>query len=181
MKTHTIIFSAIVLTTITFFGLMRMAAWHRFLPSDRPATDMEICACEAMDYAALSSERNDIIAVGDSCCATGFDPIVFEEHTRLRAYNLATTGFVGLAGVQTVLTVYLKHHPRPKAILLIAHPSFFAPPGENAAGVALANRMAACYDPSLLGTSWRTVAVVGASAMTHSKQPQAMIESRRGA
>jgi hypothetical protein len=75
-----------------------------------------------MEYAMHSSEYNDVIFLGSSSALAGVMPVLFEERTGLRAYNLATVGSVGPDGELDIFRAYLDHHPKPKMVMYAAFP-----------------------------------------------------------
>lgn len=75
-----------------------------------------------MDYALSSSERNDVIFLGDSVCRTGLDPVHFECVTGLRAYNLGIVGDLGPDVMLNISQAYLAQHPPPRLVVLCVSP-----------------------------------------------------------
>jgi len=94
-----------------------------FLPTDRVPEFVEAIAFHAMDYAAHSQERNEVVFIGDSTCIAESMPTLFQECTGLRAYNLGTPGALGFEGYEIILRAYLEHHPKPQIIAFCLHPS----------------------------------------------------------
>ena len=78
-----------------------------------------------MDYVSQSRDANDVIFIGDSSTTVGIDPLLFEERTGLRAYNLGLPGFVGIDSNLRVLEAYLENHPAPQLIVYSPHPKDF--------------------------------------------------------
>jgi len=100
---------------------VRMREKAAFLPTDRAPFDVETLAFCAIEYASKSQEMNDVVFVGDSTCVAAIDPALFEGRTGFRAYNLGATGVIGLEGCEIILRSYLKHHPKPRLIVLCTH------------------------------------------------------------
>ena len=75
-----------------------------------------------MDYALRSREYNDVIFLGSSAALAGVMPVLFEERTGLRAYNLATVASVGPDGELDIFRAYLENHPKPKMVVYAAFP-----------------------------------------------------------
>jgi hypothetical protein len=149
-----------------FVGAMRIVAvdaWQRgrFLPSDRPPSEAEGVVAVVMEYATQCSECNDVIALGDSTCFCGFAPLVFEQYTGLRAYNLGLPLIVGSEARQIVLQRYLHNHPRPRLIVLAISPIKLTLGQETARMKDVATeQFTACYGEHHPST-WQRVARVG--------------------
>jgi len=96
--------------------------WNQFIRPDRPPGLTEAVAVIPIDYAFTSHEKNDVIILGDSCPHSGIDPVYIEELTGLRAYNLASLGFLGIDGIFVTAQAYLSNHPAPRVIVLSLGP-----------------------------------------------------------
>jgi hypothetical protein len=75
-----------------------------------------------MDYALSSSEKNDIVFLGDSACRAAIDPARFERLTRLRAYNLGIVADLGPEVRLDLAQAYLSKHPPPRLMVLCVSP-----------------------------------------------------------
>jgi hypothetical protein len=121
--------SLLSLSAITAFALafgvstyLVGTQWNQFMRPDRPAGLTEATAVIPINYAFTSHEKNDVIILGDSCPQSGIDPVYFEELTGLRAYNLASIGFLGIDGIFVTAQAYLSNHPAPRVIVLSLGP-----------------------------------------------------------
>jgi hypothetical protein len=94
----------------------------RFFDPRRSPTFDETCVVSAMDYALTSTERNDVIFLGDSTCRSGLDPVRFESLTALHAYNLGIVGDLGPDVMLNVARAYLSTHPAPRLVVLCLSP-----------------------------------------------------------
>jgi hypothetical protein len=94
----------------------------RFFDPRRSPTFDESCVVSAIDYALSSTEKNDVVFLGDSVCRTGIDPVQFESLTRLHAYNLGIVGDLGPDVMLNVAKAYLSRHPAPRLMVFCASP-----------------------------------------------------------
>jgi hypothetical protein len=78
-----------------------------------------------VEYALRTTDRNEVIFLGDSTCHTGVDPARFERLTGLSAYNLGSLRGIGGAGFVITAKAYLLHHPKPRALVLCVTPTCF--------------------------------------------------------
>jgi len=108
----------------------------RFLEPRRPPTNDEAIVAYPVEYALRSTEKNDVIFVGDSTCRCDVDPIQFGHVSGLRAYNLGSLGSVGPSGLLITAEAYLLRHPRPQVVVLCVTPVAF-----EYDGVELAERI----------------------------------------
>jgi hypothetical protein len=99
---------------------------RQFLKNYRAPNLVEALSEISWRYAHLSDEANAVLFVGDSAMHCGLDPIVFEQLTGLRAYNLATMEATGVDGTEVLLREYLAHHPRPRLVVFGSHPRCMA-------------------------------------------------------
>lgn len=72
-----------------------------------------------------SSANPDIIFLGDSTATASVDVQEFEKQTSLSAYNLGLFDDAGMAGIYFTLHDYLKHHKKPRAVVLMNHHAFW--------------------------------------------------------
>jgi len=93
-----------------------------FLDPRRQPTVNEAIYAAMAEYALKSSERNDVLFIGDSTCAYGADPIRFEQLTGLRAYSCGTLAWMGPEGFLVLLDGYIRHHPAPRVVVLTLSP-----------------------------------------------------------
>lgn len=84
-----------------------------------------------MDYVLTSHEANDVIFVGDSTTTVGIQPVLYEQITGLRAYNVGLPGFVGINSSLRLLESYLENHPAPQLLVYSAHPKDYGLEREN--------------------------------------------------
>jgi hypothetical protein len=94
----------------------------RFLDPQRSPTLNEAVMAFAIEYALQSHEPNDVVFLGDSTSAFDIDPVRLERLTGLRTYNLGTMGALGPLGFLVTLQAYLKHHPKPRLVVLCLWP-----------------------------------------------------------
>jgi hypothetical protein len=94
----------------------------RFFDPRRPPTFEEAWFVSTMDYALSSSEKNDVVFLGDSTCRTAVDPVRFESLTGLRAYNLGVIGDLGPEVRLDLARAYLSKHPVPRLMVLCISP-----------------------------------------------------------
>jgi hypothetical protein len=117
----------------------------RFFDPRRPPTVDEAWAVCVMDYALSSTEKNDVVFLGDSICRSGLEPVQFERSTRLRAYNLGVLfGGLGPDVLPNVARSYLLKHPAPRMMVLCCSPVCFER-DVPAAYVPLRDRFLNCY------------------------------------
>ncbi len=95
-----------------------------FQKGERPTADDAI-AVFPVEYALGTTDKNDVIFLGDSTCHTGIDPRIFERTTGLVGYNLGSLRGVGATGFVITLKAYLLHHPKPRAVVLCVSPTCF--------------------------------------------------------
>jgi hypothetical protein len=105
----------------------RIPAGRQLLPVDHvpngPESHIAATLSCLMEYATERSEPNDVVFVGDSSCSCGVVPMLFEERTGLRAYNLGAVGHIGIDGSNFILSSYLQHHnPPPRVVVWCWHP-----------------------------------------------------------
>jgi hypothetical protein len=101
----------------TYEGPLRMLEPYR-----APSID-EAAALIPMEYALTQGDANDVVFVGDSTCRTGIDPRLFEKLSDLRAYNLGSSGALGISGQLSTVKAYLAHHPAPRVVVLCMSPT----------------------------------------------------------
>jgi hypothetical protein len=94
----------------------------RFFDPRRPPTRDEGWLASMMGYALSSSERNDVVFLGDSACRAAIDPLAFERLTQLRGYNLGIVGDLGPDVRLELARSYLSSHPRPRLVVLCVSP-----------------------------------------------------------
>jgi hypothetical protein len=95
-----------------------------FDPFRAPTRDEAVVVYPA-EYALKSTEYNDVLFLGDSTCRCSVDPAVFQRASGLSAYNLGSMGALGMDGYQLILQIYLRHHPKPRAVVLAVTPDDF--------------------------------------------------------
>jgi hypothetical protein len=88
----------------------------------RPPTRDEAVVAYPAEYALKSSDYNDVVFLGDSTCRCSIDPAEFQSASGLSAYNLGSMGALGVGSYEVILQVYLKHHPKPRAVVLAVTP-----------------------------------------------------------
>jgi len=118
-----VVATGLILYFTCFFLGKQWDSAHRFLKNYRPPSDYEAQIEYVMRYAFQSSEKNDVIFLGDSTCLVGLEPNKFEQLTGLKAYNLSSVGVIGMAGFNIVFRDYLQHHPKPRVLVFCVHPA----------------------------------------------------------
>jgi hypothetical protein len=78
-----------------------------------------------MDYVRNSVEKNDVLFLGDSTCNVGVDTGQFQQATGLVCYNLGAPGEIWIRGLALILEDYLKHHPKPRVVVICVLPEVF--------------------------------------------------------
>ena len=101
---------------------------RQFLRNYRPPNEFEAYAAYSMDYAVESSERNDVIFLGDSTARCDVRTTQFEKETGLKAYNLGNAGLLGIESHYHLFRTYLLHHPQPRVVVLNLLPTDLARP-----------------------------------------------------
>jgi hypothetical protein len=96
-----------------------------FLDPFRAPTRDEAMLIYPAEYALKSTEYNDVVFLGDSTCRCSIDPAEFQEASGLSAYNLGSMGVLGMDGYRLILQLYLRHHPKPRAVVLAVTPDDF--------------------------------------------------------
>ncbi len=132
------------------YGIGRIAGdtETRFFLTWAPPTLDEASAACPVEYALRSTDRNDVVFLGDSTCRTGLDAERFARITGLTSYGLGSLRGIGPTGFVITAKAYLSHHPRPRAIVLCVTPTCFeADPA--VVGGPLAGRFAASYGPEV--------------------------------
>src|SRR5580704_225129 len=94
----------------------------RFFDPRRPPTRDEGWLASMMGYALSSSEKNEVIFLGDSACRAAIDPAAFEKLTQLHGYNLGIVGDLGPDVRLELARSYLSTHPRPRLVVLCVSP-----------------------------------------------------------
>ncbi len=126
----------------------------RFFEPRRAPTLDEACIACPIEYALHSSEKNDVIFVGDSTCRVSVDPKRFQKLTGLSAYNLASEGGVGPTGFLITAEAYLAKHPAPRIVVMSMSPLAFESSVEEIVGKKQRNmleRFQANYGPEVPG------------------------------
>jgi len=149
----------LIVTTSTIAAFAGVSYWAgsrtepllRFLDGSRAPTIDEAIIAYPMEYALHSTEANDVIFLGDSTCHDGIDPRRLSGFT---SYNLGSVGGVGPAAIALTAQAYLKHHPKPRAVVLCLSP-FRLDNDPGSAGGQLPFRFIATYGPGVPGAvSW---------------------------
>lgn len=94
----------------------------RFFDPRRSPTSDESWVVSTMDYALSSTEKNDVVFLGDSVCRTTIDPIRLESLSGLHGYNLGVAGHLGPEVVLNLAQAYLASHPPPRLMVLCVSP-----------------------------------------------------------
>lgn len=126
----------------------------RFFEPRRAPTLDEACIACPIEYWLHSSEKNDVIFVGDSTCRVSIDPKRFQELTGLSAYNLASEGGVGSTGFLITAEAYLAKHPAPRIVVVAMSPLAFESSVDEIAGKkqdTMLERFQANYGPEVPG------------------------------
>jgi hypothetical protein len=119
----------------------------RFLDARRaPTVDEAEVSCP-LEYALHSEEANDVVFLGDSTCHSDIDPGQLHGFS---SYNLGSTGGVGPLGILMTGSAYLRHHPRPKAVVLCVSPLRFEVSSRSGGG-SLSFRLVGSYGPEIGG------------------------------
>jgi hypothetical protein len=84
---------------------------------------------EAMGYSArLHGADCEIALYGDSSALHGLDPATITAATGLSACNIAETGPVeDVVGTEYPLDTYLRHNKRPRYLVMMFTPAYYAP------------------------------------------------------
>lgn len=91
---------------------------------------------EKKDFIRQKDFHPDVLFLGDSALAASLDTEEFEKQTGLSAYNMGLYDKVTMAGIYFLLKDYLRHHPKPKAVVLMQGYLFW-PTGLEQATMAL--------------------------------------------
>ncbi len=114
--------SAMLFAGTTYLVGKRREDQKRFFKNFRPPNYFEANLVSKIDYAVNSSEKNDVIFLGDSTCLSDIQTVEFERLSGLKAYNLGCMGILGVDGCEMLLRSYLGHHPKPRMLVFSAHP-----------------------------------------------------------
>jgi|HubBroStandDraft_6_1064221.scaffolds.fasta_scaffold55080_1 hypothetical protein len=118
----TAVLTLLLLSAMPVYTMSRTPPALRFFDPRRSPTRDEGWLVSMMDYALSSSEKNDIVFLGDSSCRAAIDPARFESLTRLRAYNLGIVGDLGPDVRLDLAQAYLSEHPLPRLMVLCVSP-----------------------------------------------------------
>ena len=150
----------LVLATIGGLSLMSYCVGKsiepelRFLEPRRPPSVDEAVVVFPVEYALRSTEKNDVVFLGDSTCRCGVDPAAFQHLTGLSNFNLGSIGPVGPMGFFITAEAYLLKHPPPRLMVLCMSPVAFET-GAAETDLHLASRLpsrfAANYGPEVPG------------------------------
>ena len=127
-----------------------------FLDPNRAPTRDEANVAQLVNYALRSDEANVAIFIGDSACAAGINPNALS----FPAWNLASCRGFGPAGFSLITKAYLKGHPRPGAIILVATPFCFEVDPSTLGSGEYADRIAAAYGPEVGGSEVLRIAFI---------------------
>jgi hypothetical protein len=105
-----------------------------FLRNYRAPNEYEAFTSYSMSYANDSHEENDVVFIGDSGVRCNVRTTQFEQMTGLKAYNLGSVGLIGISGVTQITDAYLRHHPKPRLLVLGLVPAALNPSGAEAFG-----------------------------------------------
>jgi hypothetical protein len=118
----------------TYIGANYEGPLRLLEPYRTPTYDEAVALCP-VDYACSTTEKNDVILIGDSSCRCGIDTRQFEKLTRFSAYNLGSFASSGVFSQLLTLQLYLGQHPPPRAVVLCLSPfQLLRERGTNAAG-----------------------------------------------
>ena len=125
LRASLFVLGAICASALLFAVLMQFIAdfAESFLRKGRPPSFVEATAAVPMEYALSTTERNDVVFVGDSTLVCGVDTLEFQRLTGLRAYNLGSLGTLSIDGIVTTTKAYLSKHPTPRVIVLSLMPN----------------------------------------------------------
>jgi hypothetical protein len=118
----TLVLTLVMLSAIPLDTASKTPPDVRFFDPRRPPTRDEGWLASMMGYALSSSEKNDVVFLGDSACRAGIDPLAFERLTRLRGYNLGIVGDLGPDVRVELARAYLSTHPLPQLMVLCVSP-----------------------------------------------------------
>lgn len=118
----TALLTGLVLFAGSFFLAVHWDKKRQFLKNDRPPNNYESPVQCLMTYVNESTEANQVVFLGGSCCALGIRTLRFEELTGKKAYNLGSIGAIGIDGYLLVLQSYLRRHPKPQVVVLCLQP-----------------------------------------------------------
>jgi hypothetical protein len=150
----------LVLATIGGLSLMSYCVGKsiepelRFLEPRRPPSVDEAVVVFPVEYALRSTEKNDVVFLGDSTCRCGVDPAVFQHLTGLSNFNLGSIGPVGPMGFFITAEAYLLKHPPPRLMVLCMSPIAFeigAAEADQPSVSRLPSRFEANYGPEVPG------------------------------
>jgi len=93
---------------------------REFIPAYTRPNDNVLWTMYTMSYIQESSEKNDILFLGDSACLIGVDAARIERATGRRVFNMgaANLSVIGWDGLLIAFEQYLAHHPNPKILIL---------------------------------------------------------------
>jgi hypothetical protein len=113
----------------------------RFLTPKRAPTPEEAATIYPIQYAIETSERNDVIFIGDSACRHDVDPALMP----FSSYNLGMLGMCGPQALVITLEAYLAHHAAPRAVVLALTPYAISQGNDCEEGRGLGPRFARVY------------------------------------
>lgn len=88
-----------------------------------------------MDYVLSDHDANDVVFIGDSTTTVGIQPVLYEQITGLRGYNVSLPGFVGIDSSLRLVESYLENHPAPQLLVYSAHPKDYGLEAQNWEGI----------------------------------------------
>jgi hypothetical protein len=118
----TALLTLVLLSAMPVYTFSRTPPPLRFFDPRRLPTREEGWLVSMMDYCLSSSEKNDVVFLGDSACRAALDPARFESLTGLRAYNLGIVGDLGPDVRLDLAEAYLSQHPRPRLMVVSVSP-----------------------------------------------------------
>jgi hypothetical protein len=101
----------------TYIGANYEGPLRLLEPYRTPTYDEAVALCP-VDYAFSTTQKNDVILIGDSTCRCGIDTRQFEKVTSFSTYNLGSFASGGVFSQLLTLQVYLRQHPPPRAVVL---------------------------------------------------------------
>jgi hypothetical protein len=101
-----------VLIVIVAAAIPATIFWIAVKANLRSAKNMQ-----ALEYALHSKEHHDIVFVGASRVIRHVNPKIIDSATGLSSYVLGIDG-MGIVESNMIMQVYLKHHPKPKLMVI---------------------------------------------------------------
>lgn len=110
---------------ILFATVLHLGARLRFLPSPRPALDMDRTILIHQAEAGCRLQDAEIVLIGDSSCMMDVNALELGRALRQKVLNLGTLSYLDLPAFAQMLRRYSAANPeRLRAVVLLCHPEF---------------------------------------------------------